>query len=200
MGRPRRFDESDLLDAAAELFWTRGFDETSIEDIARAGGVGNGSIYAAYGSKKGLFLAALEHYCQARAAFVRDVVTGAPGTARTAARTLLRADVDDCAAHPDRRGCLMLNAVAHLGARIPEVGVIGRRTTAAMEDAVTARLRTHLDAEETVLAAHGAALVVTAQGLIHAARLGTPTPRLHAIADIACAAIPQAPLISTSAD
>ncbi|MFJ1454754.1 TetR/AcrR family transcriptional regulator [Nocardia sp. N2S4-5] len=194
MGRPRQFDESSLLDAATDLFWTRGFDDTSVDDVSRTAGVGNGSIYAAYGNKRGLFLAAFERYCEHRARFVREVVASAPGSARDAVRALLAAIVDDCAAQPDRRGCLMLNSIAQLGNRIPEVIGIGARTTAAMEQGVAERLRrsARRDLPEPDLAAHSANIVVVAQGLIHLSRLGTPRPRLLEIADVSVRTLPGA--------
>jgi TetR/AcrR family transcriptional repressor of nem operon len=196
MGRPRQFDESNLLDAATELFWAKGFDRTSVEDVSLATGVGNGSIYAAYGSKRGLFLAAFERYCERRARLVREAMGSAGGSARSAVRALYRAIIEDCAAHPDRRGCLMVNSIAHLGTRIPEVAAIGSRTTAAMEHGVADRLRPAMrgagDDDEATLSAVSANVVVVAQGLIQLSRLGTPTQRLHEIADVSTAALPQA--------
>ncbi|WP_067835738.1 TetR/AcrR family transcriptional regulator [Nocardia lijiangensis] len=195
MGRPRQFDESSLLDAATELFWSQGFDETSVGDVSAATGVGNGSIYAAYGSKRGLFLAVFERYCEQRARFVHEAVTSAPGSARSAVRELLWAVVDDCAARPDRRGCLMLNSIAQLGTRIPEVATIGNRTTEAMERSVAERLRRStdpVDLHEATLSAHSATIVVVAQGLIQLSRLGVPRERLGEIADVSSRALPPA--------
>ncbi|MGW0251343.1 TetR/AcrR family transcriptional regulator [Nocardia goodfellowii] len=194
MGRPRQFDESSLLDAATELFWSHGFDDTSVEDVSRATGVGNGSIYGAYGNKRGLFLAAFARYCEGRGRFVRDTVVAAPGSARAAVRTLLEAVIDDCTAHPDRRGCLMINSIAQLGSRIPEVLTIGARTTAAMEDGVAERLRRAARAagepvDEQALAAHSATVVVVAQGLIQLSRLGIARDRLSEIAEVSAAGL-----------
>ncbi|GAA5083590.1 TetR/AcrR family transcriptional regulator [Nocardia iowensis] len=195
MGRPRQFDESDLLDAATELFWSQGFDDTSVEDVSRRTGVGNGSIYAAYGNKRGLFLAAFERYCERRARFVREVIGSAPGSARAAVRTLFQAIIDDCAAQPDRRGCLMLNSIAQLSGRIPEVVSIGARTTTAMEEGVAERLSAAArldngDIDEAVLSAHSANVVMVAQGLIQLSRLGIPRQRLREIADVSSQAVP----------
>ncbi|MFQ6395785.1 TetR/AcrR family transcriptional regulator [Nocardia sp. KC 131] len=197
MGRPRQFDESGLLDASTELFWARGFDETSVEDVSRATGVGNGSIYAAYGNKRGLFLAAFERYCQRRALFVRDVVGSAPGSARTAVRTLFEAIIEECTSHPDQRGCLMINSIAQLGSRIPEVVIIGAQTTASMEQGVAERLRRSArlsdgSLDDAALSAHSANIVVVAQGLIQLSRLGIPRQRLREIADISNQALPSA--------
>lgn len=192
MARPRQFNEADLLDAATELFWSKGFDSTSVEDVSQATGVGNGSIYGAFGSKRGLFLAAFERYCERRARFIRDTVLGAPGSARTAVRVLLQAVVDDCAAYPDRRGCLMINSIAQLGVRIPEVAAIGTRTTTAMEHAVAERLRRTPGSDGADLSAISGNIIVVAQGLIQLSRLGTPSERLRDIADVSCTALPEA--------
>ncbi|MEV6072441.1 TetR/AcrR family transcriptional regulator [Nocardia sp. NPDC052001] len=195
MARPRQFNESDLLDAATELFWAKGFDATSVEDVSLATGVGNGSIYSAYGSKRGLFLAAFERYCARRARFIREVIVTAPGTPRAAVRALLEAVVNDCAAHPDRRGCLMINSIALFGDRFPEVAAIGTRTTTAMEHGVAERLRPAIatagEVDEATLSALSAHIVMVAQGLIQLSRLGTPTPRLREIAEVSCAALPR---------
>ncbi|QIS10064.1 TetR/AcrR family transcriptional regulator [Nocardia arthritidis] len=193
MGRPRQFDESNLLDVAIEQFWSKGFDDTSVDDVSRIANVGNGSIYAAYGSKRGLFLAAFTRYCDRRAAFVRETVLAAPGSARTAILTLLRAIVDDCAAQPHRRGCLMINSVAALGGRIPEVAEIGARTTAAMEDAVAERLRRVAPVGDhkaiAVLSAH---IILVSQGLIQLSRLHASVHRLHEIAEASLGTLPTA--------
>lgn len=192
MGRPRQFDESGLLDAATELFWAQGFDDTSVEDVSRATGVGNGSIYGAYGNKRGLFLAAFERYCERRAKFVRDTVVSAPGSTRAAVRALFAAIIDDCISHPDQRGCLMINSIAQLGTRVPEVIAIGARTTTAMEEGVAERLRRAADGslDEAALSAHSANIVVVAQGLIQLSRLGITRQRLDEIADISYQSLP----------
>ncbi|WP_051178431.1 TetR/AcrR family transcriptional regulator [Nocardia concava] len=196
MGRPRQFDEQTLLDAAIELFWAQGFDTTSVEDVSRATGIGNGSLYGAYGNKRGLFLAAFERYCDQRARFVCEVVESAPGSARAAVRALCRAVIDDCAAHPDRRGCLMINSIAQLATRIPEVATIGARTTAAMENGVAERLRKPMATagpiDETLLSTLSANIIMTTQGLIQLSRMGVAPSRLSEIADISGEILPAA--------
>lgn len=61
MGRPRGFDTEALLTMAAGLFARRGYDGTSVDDLVRELGVHRGSLYAVFGSKRGLFLATLDH-------------------------------------------------------------------------------------------------------------------------------------------
>lgn len=62
MARPREFDREKVLDRATRLFWERGFGGTSISDLEAAMGIGRTSIYASFGSKEDLFMAAIDHY------------------------------------------------------------------------------------------------------------------------------------------
>jgi AcrR family transcriptional regulator len=62
MGRLREFDRDAVLDQASTLFWQRGYDVVSIQDLEAATGLGRGSIYNAFGDKEELFLAALDRY------------------------------------------------------------------------------------------------------------------------------------------
>jgi TetR/AcrR family transcriptional repressor of nem operon len=62
MARLREFDTDAAVDAAVEVFRTRGYDATSIQDLVDATGVGRGSLYAAFDSKEGIYRAALERY------------------------------------------------------------------------------------------------------------------------------------------
>jgi TetR/AcrR family transcriptional repressor of nem operon len=67
-GRPRKFDPDAVLIAAGRVFWEKGYHAASIDDLCAATGVLRGSLYAAFGDKKGILLAALKHYGDARVA------------------------------------------------------------------------------------------------------------------------------------
>jgi TetR/AcrR family transcriptional repressor of nem operon len=58
----KRFDRDEVLDLAMALFWERGYEATSIQDLVEATGVNRGSLYATFGNKKRLFLAVLDQY------------------------------------------------------------------------------------------------------------------------------------------
>lgn len=62
MGRPREFDETEVLDRALHLFWSKGFDGTSMEDLVEATGLGRASLYGAFGDKEKLFSRVVDHY------------------------------------------------------------------------------------------------------------------------------------------
>jgi AcrR family transcriptional regulator len=192
MARVREFDEQALLAGAQELFWSQGFDDTSIEQVTAATGVGNGSIYAAYGTKIGLFLAVFKRYCQQRAQFVDGVVNSASGTEIAAVRAYFDAIIADCASQPNRRGCLMINSIAQLGHRVPEVVTVARKSTERMEASVAARIGVEGRKDFAGLDQHQIALlschiVLVSQGLIQLSRLGVPAEQLRQVADVSCA-------------
>ena len=65
-GRPREFDREAALDAAMQVFWEKGFEAASINDLTTAMNVNPPSLYAAFGDKETLFLATIEHYAKSR--------------------------------------------------------------------------------------------------------------------------------------
>lgn len=62
MGRPREFDEAEVLERALEVFWAKGYEATSITDLMHATGLAKGSVYKGFGDKRSFFLRALESY------------------------------------------------------------------------------------------------------------------------------------------
>ena len=61
-GRPREFDTDSVLTEASHTFWRHGYHATSIDDLCKATGVLRGSLYGVFGDKRGIMLAALDHY------------------------------------------------------------------------------------------------------------------------------------------
>ncbi|KQM59570.1 TetR/AcrR family transcriptional regulator [Agreia sp. Leaf210] len=185
MARTREFDDEVLRAASRELFWSNGFANTSIGDISAATKVGNGSIYAAYGSKFDLFFTILESYCRTRI----DTVASAMSVGHTAAesiREFFDVIVADCANQVGRRGCLMLNSIAEFGGRDERVIALCRTTTDTMERRVARRIEAAIAANEierVEVDPLAAQIILVSQGLIQMSRLGTPREKLVAVAD-----------------
>ncbi|MDX6352745.1 MAG: TetR/AcrR family transcriptional regulator, transcriptional repressor for nem operon [Streptomyces sp.] len=59
MGRPRGFDEAEVVRAAASLFANRAYDGISVDELVSHLGLHRNSLYKTFGSKRGLYLAAL---------------------------------------------------------------------------------------------------------------------------------------------
>ena len=64
MAGVKQFDCKDVLESALAVFWSRGYEATSIQDLVDATGVNRGSLYGTFGDKKGLFLAVIDHYME----------------------------------------------------------------------------------------------------------------------------------------
>jgi len=62
MGRTSAFDRDDVIRAARDVFWARGYAETGVAELEAATGLKRSSIYHAFGSKKGLFEAVVARY------------------------------------------------------------------------------------------------------------------------------------------
>lgn len=71
MGRPRTFDIDHALNIAADMFWRRGYDGTSIGDLTKAIGISAPSFYFAFGSKDGVFRRASQQHEEEAQAVVR---------------------------------------------------------------------------------------------------------------------------------
>ena len=64
MAGVKRFDQNEILNRAMTLFWTRGYEATSISDLVEAMGINRGSIYATFGDKEAVFIAAIDRYLE----------------------------------------------------------------------------------------------------------------------------------------
>lgn len=191
VGRSRTFDVESFVDVAAELFWTDGYRNTSLVEIASATGVSNGSIYAAYGSKRALYLEALRRYCSRRTELVRNAVAAHASPVETVA-ALLTAIIEDCVAQPRRRGCFLLNTIAEFDPSDEEIQSICRDANAEMEHDIADALRAIgavPPADPASADALAAQILLVAQGLIQLSRIGIERAQLADISDSYCVAL-----------
>lgn len=106
-GRPREFDLDDAARAAMQVFWDHGYEAASLPDLIAGTGLSRGSLYKAFGDKKGLLLAALDQYTAAGLKATADLLSQ-PGSARQAIRASLQRYIDLSLGEKGRRGCLVV--------------------------------------------------------------------------------------------
>jgi AcrR family transcriptional regulator len=116
MPRPRTFDENDVVAAARDEFWSRGYAATSVDDLTSATGLGKGSLYGAFGDKHGLFLRALDDYIGTSLDGVRVQLRDPKYSAYDRLTRHIRAQAKAIAADKVRRGCMMAKSAAELSA------------------------------------------------------------------------------------
>lgn len=112
MARPREFDADTVLESATRVFWSRGFENTSLDDLCEATGLNRSSLYAAFGAKRDLYLRALARYEDGSAARIAAALQGKP--IRQGVGDFLDALIDSIVAGPGRRGCFIGNCAAEL--------------------------------------------------------------------------------------
>ena len=125
LGRPRTFDVSKALDAALRLFWRHGYEGTSLADLTNAMHINKPSLYAAFGSKEGLFRKAVASYDEKYGNYFRDAL--AEPTARRVAEKLMIAAILQSTRRGHPRGCLLVQgALASSDAAEPMKKTLGK--------------------------------------------------------------------------
>jgi AcrR family transcriptional regulator len=106
-GRPREFDRGNALQKAMHLFWSRGYEATSMAELRAALGITQASLYAAFGGKERLFREAVELYQQSEALGTAQALA-IETSAREAIQAMLQAAVDAFSAPGAPGGCLLI--------------------------------------------------------------------------------------------
>jgi AcrR family transcriptional regulator len=88
-GRPRSFDERDALEKATQVFWSKGYDGVTIDDLVAGMGVGRPSLYSVFGDKRTLFLRVLKAYAETKGALAAKALFS-PRTLRDSLASFLR--------------------------------------------------------------------------------------------------------------
>jgi AcrR family transcriptional regulator len=191
-GRPRSFCTETALDKAMAVFWRQGYEGASLADLTDAMGINPPSLYAAFGSKEGLFRAVLEHYDERRKDFLEKVL-GAPD-ARSVARLFLEGVAEFATDTSGRNppGCLLLQSGLSCGDKaIPEVLA---RHRAEKETALRKRLERARSEGDLPDSADPAALarylMTMGNGICVQATAGANAQQLREIARMALAAWP----------
>lgn len=123
-GRPRQFDEDQVLEQAMTAFWTHGFESTSMANLVEVTGLHKGSLYQTFGNKHALFIRSLQRYLQAMSVQKEELLASA-STPFEGIQAVLHNMIDianDDAACP--RGCLVINALVELAPHDEEVRIV----------------------------------------------------------------------------
>jgi TetR/AcrR family transcriptional repressor of nem operon len=136
VARPKEFEVDRALDAALDVFWSKGYEATSMQDLIDGMGINRGSLYDTFGSKGELYRRAFAEYAQRRGEELVEVLDG-PGSLRERLRGYLL----DLVTEPDGRGCLIVNTACERSFQDPESRAMAAAamaaTIGALEGAMT---------------------------------------------------------------
>ena len=187
MPRKKEFDEDEVLHRAMEIFWHKGYEATSVQDLVDQMGINRGSLYGTFSDKRALFLAAIQHYDQTVVSAVVAVLHK-PGSARRTIEEYIRGEARRIADDRQRQGCFLTNSAVEVAPHDLEAeqrlrAALKRIESAFYDALVVARqqgeIRTRRD-----LRALARFLTSGMQGLRVMARVNPDRDALLAIADI----------------
>jgi AcrR family transcriptional regulator len=192
-GRPRVFDPDAALDKALQIFWSRGYEGTSLAELTETLGVNKPSLYAAFGNKEELFMKALSRYTTGPVAFVREVIN--EPTARAVAQRFLYEAADFLTQPSHPKGCMVVQGALSGGESAEMVKKVLIQYRAAYENLLTQRFEQAKqagdlsgDANPQALAKY---LATLHQGMSVQATSGASKEELLAIADLALSVWPR---------
>ena len=178
-GRPRSFDERDALEKATQVFWSKGYDGVTIDDLVAGMGVGRPSLYSVFGDKRTLFLRVLRAYAETNGALAAKALLS-PRTLRDSLAAFLRHVVKTATEKGSARGCLLV-CVAPL-VNDAEVRQFLQNAAAHAVGLVERRFRDAISAGEIPsdfpVAVRASQLLDFARGLTMRAQIGTPRKTL----------------------
>ncbi|GAB3383778.1 TetR/AcrR family transcriptional regulator [Azotobacter armeniacus] len=187
-GRPRTFDPDQLLEQAMQVFWRRGYEATSLQDLLAATGLSKSSLYQSYPSKRALFEAALRQYCAQRRRELRERLQSAASPRAFLRAWLLCALEEECAGDPPR-GCMLVNVASEFSQADPEIAALLRSGAEGISQVLGEALQWaqacgELDAAADVQVLAGYLLCVMS-GLRTQRKAGASTEALRATIEVA---------------
>jgi AcrR family transcriptional regulator len=194
-GRPRGFDRAAAVNQAMRLFWERGFEGTSLEDLMDVMELNPSSFYSAFGSKKQLYLEAMDQYFIGPGGYFRAAMSSQSDVRAAIAAAFDRA-ADACTSDEFPPGCMISLANIYVGPDMHELRDELRHRRNDLEPAFVgymteARDRGELPADTDIesLATFFAACM---RGMIVLSCDGAPRKKLKAIGRMAMRAWPDA--------
>jgi TetR/AcrR family transcriptional repressor of nem operon len=141
MARTKDFDEQSVLQKAICLFWNKGYNGTSMQDLVEGLGISRSSLYDTFGDKHQLYLKALDAY-QLQYGTQLCKLTGESASAKEAIRQILDLVITDLLADEQRKGCFIVNAGIELANHDQDVNKMICQTEQQLELAFAKVIRT----------------------------------------------------------
>lgn len=119
-GRPLEFDPDVALNAAMQVFWRNGYENTSMQDLLDAMQLSKSSLYQAFGGKQALFERCIAHYGDDMIGSLRAALQVSP-SGLGFIRQFLESVLDEARGVSEARGCLVLNTANEFARRNPRI-------------------------------------------------------------------------------
>jgi AcrR family transcriptional regulator len=195
-GRPKTFDRETALNAAMVLFWKRGFEQTSVDELADAMGIRTSSLYSSFGDKETVFLDAVAHYRNG-AGSVYDTSIAEGETAKAGFENLFKVAAHELTRKDQPHGCMLLLALPTCSPKYDHLQKELDRLRALSEGVMLKRLEGGVQNKEIPKSAKLPLLVsyfrTTLMGMSQQARAGASEETLLEIGRLALQVWPEIP-------
>jgi TetR/AcrR family transcriptional regulator, transcriptional repressor for nem operon len=113
MARVKEFDEKETLTKALEIFWSKGYNGTSMQDLIDGLGISRSSLYDTYGDKRALFLSVLEYYRKTQSEAMISMIEQSTDIVQSL-REMLYQTLTSCPADKVKNGCILVNTAVEM--------------------------------------------------------------------------------------
>jgi len=136
MARKKEFDEDELLEKATNLFWRKGYNATSAQDLVDELQINRSSLYNTYSDKKTLFQKALKKYQEQQTQAMIDMLSKADDPEK-AIKQVFDGLVKESNKDTMAKGCFMVNTAVEIAGQDEEIGALVHANNKSVEDALT---------------------------------------------------------------
>jgi TetR/AcrR family transcriptional regulator, copper-responsive repressor len=186
-GRPRKFNEAETLNRIMQVFWKNGYAATSLDQIAAETGLNRPSLYAAFGSKKDMYLASVDQFADEMHAYLQQAgttSTGANGRLKAIMAAAIEIYTGKTALSSASYGCLAISTLPAEAAQEPVFQSALEAIIARMDSGFASLIRHETNGEltdaEIVEKAQHLALIL--HGISIRARAGATSDTLKGLA------------------
>lgn len=192
MARKKEFDEDELLEKATNLFWRKGYNATSAQDLVDELKINRSSLYNTYSDKKTLFEKALKKYQEQQTNAMIDILNKADDPEK-AIKQVFDGLVKESCEDDIARGCFMVNTAVEIAGQDKEIGAIVHANNRSVEDALTTIIEKGQKigqfSTKNAARAYARFLFGSINALRVIARSGADKSALNDVADIALASL-----------
>ncbi|WP_188935083.1 TetR/AcrR family transcriptional regulator [Puia dinghuensis] len=135
MPKTKQFDETEVLRKARNVFWVKGYNGTSMDELVRATGLSRSSIYDTFGDKHGLFVRSIQLYGQEEREALAKIMQN-DFSPKKKIHLLFKGMIGDILEDKDNKGCFIVNIITELSCLDKQVTAMASEEMARSEEAL----------------------------------------------------------------
>jgi len=180
VGPNKQFDQDVVLDKALQVFWDKGYEATSMQDLVSSMGINRASLYQTYGNKHALFLTSIDRYIENTLTSMRQVLD-LSGSTLDNLQLMFQGFVEKSLVEK-MHGCFINNTAVELGPHDPDIAEKLRNSWSQFEDIFTTVIERAIENNEidktTDVRQLASFININLQGLMVKTKANTPKEKL----------------------